>query len=370
MRVVWYTIRNFEDMCATTPIELAKRLVERGYNLTIVNSDKPEHHENTAWSHVSVWEERYNPGFRARKIAQNMKKRIVNNFDEADVYLVDWAILPHIAKALKETGTPVILIDRSPPAYSGLFGRLQWFAWKKAWRLLLNGKIQSGCVVSEAHKNFIQRKIGISPNKIFVLNAGVDTKVFFQENKSVSDSLRFVYHGQLDKNRGVLALPIFVQNLINNGLKAELTLIGRGNVSTQLKKMSEKHSWLTVHDLVPHPRVPSLLRKQDIGLLPMPDRGIWPLASPLKRGEYLASGLLVFGINHSGHSFKFVDSQHYKLVDQEDFHKEGLRWAQSLTQEKLTKGATEARNVAERYLSWKNTVDVLENAILATIQNQ
>ncbi len=39
MRVVWYTIRNFEDMCATTPIEIAKRLVERGYKLTIVNSD-------------------------------------------------------------------------------------------------------------------------------------------------------------------------------------------------------------------------------------------------------------------------------------------------------------------------------------------
>ena len=75
MRVVWYTIRNFEDMCATTPIEIAKRLVERGYKLTIVNSDKPENHENKVWSHGSVWEKRYNPGFRARKIALNMKKK-------------------------------------------------------------------------------------------------------------------------------------------------------------------------------------------------------------------------------------------------------------------------------------------------------
>ena len=370
MRVVWYTIRNFEDMCATTPIELAKRLVERGCKLTIVNSDRPEHHENEVWSHGSVWEKRYNPGFRARKIALNMKKRIVNRVDEADVYLVDWAILPHIAKALQETRAPVILIDRSPPAYSGLFGRLQWFAWKKAWRLLLKEKILSGCVVSEAHKKFVERKIGIPPGKISVLNAGVDTRMFFQEDKSISDSLKFVYHGQLDKNRGILALPIFIQNLINNSVKAELTLIGRGNVSTQLKEMSEENSWLTVHDLVAHSKIPSLLRKQDIGLLPMPDRGIWPLASPLKRGEYLASGLLVYGINHSGHSFKFIDSQYYKLVDQEDFHEEGLRWAQSLTQETLTVGATEARNAAEQYLSWENTVDVLENVIHAAIQNQ
>jgi glycosyltransferase involved in cell wall biosynthesis len=299
-----------------------------------------------------------------------MKKRIMNRVDEADVYLVDWAILLHISKDLLETNTPVILIDRSPPAYSGLFGRLQWFAWKKSWKLLLKGKIPSGCVVSEAHKRFVEEKIGIAPGKISVLNAGVDSKIFFREDKSFSDSLKFVYHGQLDKNRGVLALPIFIQHLINNNVKAELTLIGRGNVSSQLRDMSENYSWLTVHDLVPHSMIPSLLRKQDIGLLPMPERGIWPLASPLKRGEYLASGLLVFGINHTGHSFKFVDSQHYKLVEQEDFHDEGLRWAQSLTQETLANGAMESRNAAKRYLSWEDTVDVLEKVIHAALQNQ
>ena len=370
MRVVWYTIRNFEDMCATTPIELAKRLVERGHELTIVNSDKPERHENEVWSHSSVWEERYKPGFRAKKIALNMRKRIVNLVDEADVYLVDWAILLHIAKELRKTNTPVILIDRSPPAYSNLLGRLQWFAWKKSWRLLLKGKILSGCVVSEAHKKFVEEKIGIPPGKISVLNAGVDSRIFFPENKSNSDALRFVYHGQLDKNRGVLALPLFIQHLINNNIKAELTLIGRGDVSSRLKIMSGNYSWLTVHDLVPHSTIPSLLRKQDIGLLPMPNRGIWPLASPLKRGEYLASGLLVFGIKHSGHSFKFVDSQHYKLVDLENFHEEGLRWAQSLTQKTLSNGAIEARNIAERYLCWDHTVDVLENVIKDAFQTQ
>ena len=134
--------------------------------------------------------------------------------------------------------------------------------------------------------------------------------------------------------------------------------------------MSEKNSWLTVHDLIPHSEIPSMLRTQDIGLLPMPDRGIWPLASPLKRGEYLASGLLVYGINHSGHSFKFIDPQYYKLVDQENFHEEGLRWAQSLSRETILNGAIDARNAAERYLSWENTVDVLQNVIHAAIQNQ
>ena len=79
---------------------------------------------------------------------------------------------------------------------------------------------------------------------------------------------------------------------------------------------------------------------------------------------------MVYGINHSGHSFKFIDSKYYKLVDQKGFHEEGLRWTQSLTKETLTSGATEARNAAERYLSWENTVDVLENVIRIAIQNQ
>ena len=46
------------------------------------------------------------------------------------------------------------------------------------------------------------------------------------------------------------------------------------------------------------------LATYDIGLLPMPENKIWNLASPLKRSEYLASGMIVCGIDHSGHQIE------------------------------------------------------------------
>ena len=86
------------------PIEIAKRLVERGYKLTIVNSDKPENHENKVWS-TAVFGKNDTFWLSGEKDSTEHEKRILNRVDEADVYLVDWAILPHIAKALKDACT-------------------------------------------------------------------------------------------------------------------------------------------------------------------------------------------------------------------------------------------------------------------------
>ena len=369
MKIVWYTTRNFGDMCATTPVEISKRLVERGHELTIINPDKAEDHQDMGWFHRSVWQEKFTPGFRARKIASSMKKSITNDSPKADIFLVDWAILPYMIKTLNGSNTPTIMIDRSPPAYSNLFAKLQWYIWRKSWKLILKGKIESGCVVSNTHKKFVNEKLGIPADKIFVLNAGVDSELFFPMDEISTGPLKFVYHGQMDKNRGIFVLPFFIQNLINNGIDAELTLIGDGNIGSQLRRMKKECPWMNILDSIPYSDIPALLRIHDIGLLPMPNRGIWPLASPLKRGEYLASGLLVFGVNHSGHSLDFIDSRFYKLSNQENFHAEGLEWVRTLTQEKRAKGRREVRAAAKKYLPWDKTVDVLEEAMHNALRN-
>ena len=53
----------------------------------------------------------------------------------------------------------------------------------------------------------------------------------------------------------------------------------------------------------------------------MPPISAWTIASPLKRSEYLASGLAVLGVDHPGHHLPCGKSntEWYALVDQESF---------------------------------------------------
>jgi hypothetical protein len=112
-----------------------------------------------------------------------------------------------------------------------------------------------------------------------------------------------------------------------------------------------------------------LLSKQHIGFLPMPKSKVWNLASPLKRSEYLASGLLVLGIDHKGHSLENTDSSWYKLISQENFHDLGIDWVKSLDNSSMRKGFQEARRYSEMNCSWEKTVDELERAILFNHSN-
>ena len=79
---------------------------------------------------------------------------------------------------------------------------------------------------------------------------------------------------------------------------------------------------------MPQPQLAKQLGACHLGLLPMPDREVWRLASPLKRSEYLAAGLSVFGIEHNGHALDGVEKAWFTLVPQEDFHLDGLAFIQ------------------------------------------
>ena len=53
-----------------------------------------------------------------------------------------------------------------------------------------------------------------------------------------------------------------------------------------------------------HDEISKFLQGCHIGCLPMPsDYEMWKISSPLKLSEYLSSGLLVVGIDHTGNRF-------------------------------------------------------------------
>ena len=114
---------------------------------------------------------------------------------------------------------------------------------------------------------------------------------------------------------------------------------------------------------LPQAKLAEKLSESHIGLLPMPNSKVWSLASPLKRSQYAASGLLIFGIDHFGHRFEGeVQPDWLYLVDQEDFHNKGVQWIQSLTHEKILELSSDSRRFAEQNLEWGKSIQKLEQA--------
>ncbi len=363
MNIAWFTVRQWADLCSTTTDALAHGMVSHGHDLTVFNHDPSSHHEAAPWSHVHL-ERSERRGFQARSLAKSAARWLSTSPQAADLHvvLVDWPLLPTLMPTLARLNRPVVLVDRSPPADDGLFGRLQWKVWRRAWQCLRYGRIEAGIVVSPAHARFVATQAGVRESSVHVVPAGVNVDAF--EVQAVAPSpLRLVYHGRLDKNRGVLALPMLVHRLHQSGMEAELTLIGEGDALPALRDLAAERPWMTLVPTVARDDLPAQLAKHHVGLLPMPATKVWRLASPLKRSEYLAAGLLVFGVDHDGHRLEGVDEAWYRLVDQADFLTGGVAWLKQLDEQALIDGSAAARAHAEKACSWTASVEVVESLL-------
>ena len=360
MNIGWFTVRQWADLCSTTTDALAHGMVNNGHHLTVFNHDPADAHSNAPWHHVHL-KRSERRGFHARSLAKSAARWLATSPQAADlqVMLVDWPLLPALMPSLARLNRPVVLVDRSPPADDGWLGKLQWKVWRRAWNCLRYGRIQAGIVVSPAHARFVVTRTGVREASVHAVPAGVDVNAFKPQPTSPTP-LRLVYHGRLDKNRGVLALPMLVHRLHQDGVEAELTLIGEGDGVPGLRELAVQHPWLTLVPTVPHDALPAELANHHVGLLPMPDTKVWRLASPLKRGEYLAAGLLVLGIDHNGHRLEGSHEAWYRLLPQEDFLVDGTAWLRQLDEAALRTGSEAARHLAETSCSWTSSVEVLE----------
>ena len=366
MNIAWVTVRRWDDMCTTTTDALVRGLVKRGHQISILNADEPGTHDAFPWNHVALHQSNW-PGRKSATLAKSARKWCKENTEaNFDVILVDWPLAPVFGRNFGNASQRLVLMDRSPPADATFLAKLQWRGWSKAWSMLRKGVFSHGLVVSNAHRDYVVQRTDVDINKVECIPAGVKLDDFQNTSMRKEGPWKFVYHGRLDKHRGVLALPMLMQNLLNKGFEVHLTLIGDGDVLTVLQEMAEREAFLSVVSQVPRQDIPGYLEKQHIGLLPMPPSRVWTLASPLKRSEYLASGLLVYGVDHGGHQIKGADEAWFKLAPQEDFHTMASEWMgelSMLTPEELQERSRLAREYAATHGSWETSVVALESVL-------
>jgi glycosyltransferase involved in cell wall biosynthesis len=358
MKVLWLTGRSFDDLCSTTQMELAKGLCEKGHLITMVNGDSTSV-SDIPWEHHAL-NIKALKGTKTRRLgvacAHHVQTMPPNS---TDVAIVEWRLLPYIVEELKKKNVPWALMDRSPPANHGILARLQWHGWKKAWKSAKKYEAP-GFVVSPAHAKFVNRVIG--KDDAVVIPAGVNLERFRPRKRRTT--LTMVYHGRLDQNRGVLALPMLAQKARSEGVEVDLILIGKGDAWIALNKIAENYAFIELRESVSNLELAAILSECHVGLLPMPDQKIWRLASPLKRSEYLASGLVVFGIDHSGHRVSNIVAPYVQLCHQTEFHTQGCSLLRKLAEESEYL-SLQARLYAEEHLSWGNSVEIIEETLLS-----
>ena len=357
MNIIWFSGRKMADLCSTTQRSLGSGLVERGHNLIFVNPDSIGSHTNYPWTHQSITGSQIS-GMKSITLANNMNKWLCANIPkDKTVVILDWRIAKHLTRTLEKHKIPWILMDRSPPADSNILAKLQWRYWKMAWRSV-QAHQKIGCVVSQAHREFTTRNTGISPTLAVPIPAGVDINQF--QNGVKSSPIKLCYHGKLDSNRGLMQLLSIHSRLVDSGVDVELYLHGNGDLTSILASL--KNEKIHVTETLNSDNLAQYLSGYDVGLLPMPDKRIWRLASPLKRGEYLASGMIALGINHTGHQ---IDNSGDWLVlfDENNFVQSCVDFIRNLDLAHLRQSQINAREYAEANLDWSHSVAILEDTL-------
>lgn len=360
MRLLWITHRKFNDFCATTPVALSTGLVQNGFDLTIVNPDEEGSHDEFSWSHISV-DQSSIKGFQGSSFSKRVKKLLPSITAHHEAVLVDWQVGPVVIKLLSKAGLRVYLIDRSPPADQGIFARLQWKVWKKSWGLVNTDVVERGFVVSPKHAEFVSQHLKVESKYIGILPAGVNNNQSKSNpSKGEGEPWRFVYHGRLDKHRGILQFMDSITKLNTLGLNCIFTLIGEGSAVKEIKQRCTSYPGLFIYKpSMAHEEIHVELGKHHIGVLPMPESKVWALASPLKRGEYLASGLMVVGIDHDGHRLQGVDEKWFHLNSEPSLTDSIYDLFNNLSDGEFSRMSKEAQNYAIEHLSWDETVHML-----------
>ena len=357
MNIIWFSGRKMADLSSTTQKSLGSGLVERGHNLIFVNPDVAGTHKMYPWSHQSIIASQI-PGLKSITLARKMNKWLCENLQEENtVVILDWRIAGQLTKTLQKHKIPWLLMDRSPPANRGFLAKLQWPQWKRSWK-----KAKKGTVVSLEHKNFIVNKCKISSDNIHVIPAGVNLDLFSKSEKK--GKLKLLYHGNLDLNRNILELPQILIHLEKAGVDVEMHLIGHGDAFKALSKLNLPN--LKLSGPMNQRELASMISEFDIGFLPMPNSGVWNIASPLKRSEYSGSGMVIIGIDHAGHRFS-EDLDWVLLFEESKFVSGAVDFCKNIKRKDLSVLQNKSRTYAEDHLSWDQSIDTLNRLIHSVV---
>jgi glycosyltransferase involved in cell wall biosynthesis len=358
VKLLWVTAKRLgKDLASTTQLAVTNSLTERGWEVTIV-APKGSMSQQSSSKHTFFEVHRTSkPGFGWLTFGSNLKKMLpgVVNDGDFDVALVEWQAVAGSHKVLTQFNIPWLIVDRSPPVFRSIAGRLQWFEYRRAYKLASKNGVAGSVPKSQAladwnrhHKRIVE--------PVTILEAGVDVSRFKPSNFTEKPTI--IHHGQLDRERKIMRLVDIGSLIAARGIDFKMRIAGTGNCLTELQKTATQHEWLEVLGPLPSDQIPQFLSSGHVALFPLPDGEIWRLASPLKVREWAAAGLPMVLSNITPHK-SIGDRSWVKLVEHNAPLEDWANQVEELLNADLVSIGRKARIDAENEFDWQQTTESL-----------
>lgn len=232
-----------------------------------------------------------------RAVKMSLKERydavIVCTMPDA---VVVCAILP------KLLGSKVVLDvhDTMPELFQDKFGGARGAAGAKL--LMLEERISSWwadrvLAVHDLHRDRLQQA-GVAAGKIHVVMNSPDTRIFnlHKNGDSPPNEFTLMCHGTVTQRLGLDIAISAVASLRSEIPELRLKVIGDGDRLAEARTLVDKfgmHNRVSFMDLVPVEKLPSLLVKADVGLVPYRPSSATHLMLPVKLLDYATLGIPV-----------------------------------------------------------------------------
>jgi glycosyltransferase involved in cell wall biosynthesis len=199
--------------------------------------------------------------------------------------------------------------------------------------------------------------------------SGVDPNQFIKARDShkwpsADEPVHLIYIGVLNYERNLLTFCHSVEKANAEGMAFKLTIVGEGTEQEDLERFSQGASGsIRVEKPVPHDKVPELLGKAHIGILPFPDEEKFRVSSPIKLFEYMAAGLPILVTRIVCHT-DVVGSGEYAFWA-EDASEQGLFNALRMVWQSrdLLSGMGQQAALAAHEWTWKASAEKLKKAL-------
>jgi len=232
---------------------------------------------------------------RAFKMSLKQRYDIVIVCTMPDAVIV-CAILPRFL------GSKVVLDvhDTMPELYRDKFGGARGAAGAKL--LMLEERVSSWwadrvLAVHELHRDRLE-KAGVAKNKIHIVMNSPDTRIFDRHKNGDSQPNEFTLmcHGTVTQRLGLDLAISAVASLRSEIPELRLRVIGEGDRLAEARALVDRfgmHNRVTFMDLVPVEKLPALLVKADVGLVPYRPSSATHLMLPVKLLDYATLGIPV-----------------------------------------------------------------------------
>lgn len=365
LKLLWLTNIIFgESLSQTTDIEVCNSLKKRGWDIVIV-SPHGKNSEALINKHGHTWHGIKSSGIRGLKSFSLDRKIRLNLMDiikkeDIDFAITNWSTVRGSWKIFEKCKIPWIMDDRSPPVHNDLIGGLQWLHYRMSWKVG-SRNAKGFTLITPALKEYISNKYELN-HPIALWPSGVAIEKFYKSSWPHDGKIILVYHGLIDRERGINKIIELGDELFKNRINFEILIFGQGNYFKRINELKIKRPWLKILGRQEYEKVPQIIQKCQIGLLPLPDSHQWSFSSPLKLFEYAASGLNVIATDIRCHR-DIGERNWLKLVEPEKFSEQACKIIINTVEENWKKNSDKAREDAVENFSWDFVTEQIEKII-------